>query len=149
MCLDPSHVTVFDQEYLFILVSRIYFYKSVPPPDIKQLLWRRRRIFRAAWQALYEPSEVNGAFRAKRETRITWHSVSASRASREISPLLAWLIKRLSRQVNCVCETQNRYKKRLHCEYCNQGHLDKVHRSDYRKITIDFEKVGCGPISSS
>ena len=55
----------------------------------------------------------------------------------------------LSATVNCVCERQNRYKKRLHCEYCNQDHLDKAHRSDYRKITIDFEKVGCGLISSS
>ena len=130
----------FSFENLFLQICTSAWY-------IKQLF--RRSIFRAAWQELYEPSEVNGAFRAKRETRITWHSVSASRASREISPLLAWLIKRLSRQVNCVCETQNRYKKRLHCEYCNQGHLDKVHHSDYRKITIDFEKVGCGPISGS
>ena len=28
--------------------------------------------------------------------------------------------------------------------YCNRGHLDKVHQSDYRKITIHSIKVGCG-----
>ncbi|CAH3014426.1 unnamed protein product, partial [Porites evermanni] len=39
-----------------------------------------------------------------------------------------------------------RRRKAYNC--CNQGHLDKVDQSDYRKITIHSKKVGCGPISS-
>ena len=35
----------------------------------------------------------------------------------------------------------------IQCNYCIQGHLDKVDQSDYRKITIHSKKVGCWPIS--
>ena len=31
----------------------------------------------------------------------------------------------------------------LQCDDYNQGHLDKVERSDYKKITIHFKKVSC------
>ena len=34
------------------------------------------------------------------------------------------------------------------CLQCDQGHLEKTDQSDYRKISIHSEKVGCGPISS-
>ena len=33
------------------------------------------------------------------------------------------------------------------CDYSNRGHLDKVDHSDYRKVTVHFKKVGCGPIT--
>ena len=31
----------------------------------------------------------------------------------------------------------------LQCDNYNQGHLDKVDRSDYKKITIHSKKVSC------
>ena len=31
------------------------------------------------------------------------------------------------------------------CDYCNRGQLDKADQSNYRKITIHSEKVGCEP----
>ena len=40
-------------------------------------------------------------------------------------------------------------KKLLLCNYCSQGHLGKVDPLDYRKVTIHFKKVGCGPIFDS
>ena len=37
----------------------------------------------------------------------------------------------------------------LRCDYCNQGHLDKVDQSDHRKITIHSKKGCYGPIRKS
>ena len=46
-----------------------------------------------------------------------------------------------------VCESQAR--QFYSATTVTAGHLDKVDQSDYRKITIHSNKVGCGPISSS
>ena len=40
-------------------------------------------------------------------------------------------------------------KTRLHCDYCNRGHLDNVNQLDYSNITIHSKKVLCRPISTS
>ena len=44
---------------------------------------------------------------------------------------------------NCFIMHSKMFVSSYSATYCNQGHLDKVVQSDYKKITINSEKVGC------
>ena len=57
--------------------------------------------------------------------------------------------KLISSALPLCCKSEKEIIKKLQCDYCNRAHLDKVDQSEYRKITINSKKAGCGPISSS
>ena len=117
------------------LSDDLAFFKAKAIPCTSVYIYIKYRLFYLLGTALFVAAISTVTFKV---TFPAWTNTLTTCAPKLISSALP-----------LCCKSEKEIIKKLQCDYCNRAHLDKVDQSEYRKITINSKKAGCGPISSS